>query len=103
MTTKGVLCGLTERWGHTHTHTHILRLPSTPLLGIRTTHTEDIHQPAGGQQAARRSTTEPKDKAKLTQDANAAGLGSKKIPAYLQDPFFLIIILRDNKNREDTK
>jgi hypothetical protein len=47
-----------------------------------------MHQPAGGQQAARRSTTEPKDKAKLTEDANAASLGSKKILAYLQDPFF---------------
>jgi hypothetical protein len=47
-----------------------------------------MHQPAGSQQAARRSTTEPKDRAKLTQDANAARLGSKKIPAYLQDPFF---------------
>jgi hypothetical protein len=47
-----------------------------------------MHQPAGGQQAARRNTTEPKDKAELTQDANAARLGSKKIPAYPQDPFF---------------
>jgi hypothetical protein len=58
-----------------------------------------MHQPAGIQQAARRSTTGPKDRAKLTQDTNAAHLGSKKLLAYPQDPFFYHHSpARDNKN-----
>jgi hypothetical protein len=57
-----------------------------------------MHQPAGGQQAARRSTIEPKDKAKLIQDANAAGLGSKKRYSRICRIRFFVIILRDNKN-----